>query len=180
MAYYEKISGKNVYLSPMNEEDAPVYALWMNDKEIADNMGSSTMVYAEETVRDWMMDNAGEYQFSVIERATDTLVGHCAISQVTHTFQRAEVCLYIGEEENRDRGYGKEVLSLLLQFCFDTLHMHNVMLKVFSFNERAIHMYKTVGFQEIGRRRECYFCRGRLWDEVYMDILEPEFTGEFL
>ena len=41
--------------------------------------------------------------------------------------------------------YGKEVLSLLLEYCFDTLNLHNVMLKVFSFNERAIYRTEFLG-----------------------------------
>jgi RimJ/RimL family protein N-acetyltransferase len=48
------------------------------------------------------------------------------------------------------------------------------MLKVFSFNERAINCYKKVGFKEIGRRRQSYYLKGQFHDEVYMDILKCE------
>ena len=180
MKYYEKMSGKRIFLSPMSEEDAEIYTVWMNDREITDNLGSSTMVFSEEAERDWIEENSGEYQFAIIERESGEIIGNCGIQAVTHTFQRAELGLFIGEEENRNKGYGKEVLSLLLEYCFDTLNLHNVMLKVFSFNEQAIHTYNRVGFKEIGRRREAYYAKGRFWDEVYMDILKDEFTREFL
>ena len=180
MKYYEKMSGKRIYLSPMNEEDAEIYTVWMNDKEITDNLGSSTMVFSEEAERGWVEENSGEYQFAIIERESGESIGNCGIQAVTHTFQRAELGLFIGDEENRNKGYGKEVLSLLLEYCFDTLNLHNVMLKVFSFNERAVHTYSRVGFKEIGRRREAYYAKGRFWDEIYMDILKDEFTREFL
>ena len=180
MKYYEKMSGKRIFLSPMSEEDAEIYTVWMNDREITDNLGSSTMVFSEEAERDWIEENSGEYQFAIIERESGEIIGNCGIQAVTHTFQRAELGLFIGEEENRNKGYGKEVLSLLLEYCFDTLNLHNVMLKVFSFNEQAIHTYNRVGFKEIGRRREAYYAKGRFWDEVYMDILKEEFTREYL
>lgn len=180
MKYYEKMSGKRIYLSPMNEEDAEIYTIWMNDREITDNLGSSTMVFSEEAERGWVEENSGEYQFAIIERESNEIIGNCGIQAVTHTFQRAELGLFIGDEENRNKGYGKEVLSLLLEYCFDTLNLHNVMLKVFSFNERAVHTYSRVGFKEIGRRREAYYAKGRFWDEIYMDILKDEFTREFL
>lgn len=180
MKYYEKMSGKRIYLSPMNEEDAEIYTVWMNDKEITDNLGSSTMVFSEEAERGWVEENSGEYQFAIIERESGEIIGNCGIQTVTHTFQRAELGLFIGDEENRNKGYGKEVLSLLLEYCFDTLNLHNIMLKVFSFNERAVHTYRRVGFKEIGRRREAYFAKGKFWDEIYMDILKDEFTREFL
>ena len=180
MKYYEKMSGKRIYLSPMNEEDAEIYTIWMNDREITDNLGSSTMVFSEEAERGWVEENSGEYQFAIIESESNEIIGNCGIQAVTHTFQRAELGLFIGDEENRNKGYGKEVLSLLLEYCFDTLNLHNVMLKVFSFNERAVHTYSRVGFKEIGRRREAYYAKGRFWDEIYMDILKDEFTREFL
>lgn len=180
MKYYEKISGKRLYLSPMNIEDAEIYTIWMNDSEITDNLGSSTMVFSQEEERNWVEENSGEYQFAIIERESDEIIGNCGIQAVTHTFQRAEIGLFIGDEKNRNKGYGTEVLSLLLEYCFDTLNLHNVMLKVFSFNERAIHTYKKVGFQEIGRRREAYYAKGKFWDEIYMDILKSEFTREYL
>ena len=180
MKYYKKMVGKHIYLSPMREEDAEVYAKWMNDSMITDSLGSSTMVFSEEAERSWLEENLGEYQFAIVEKESDILIGNCGIQEVSHTFQRAEIGLFIGEEKNRGKGYGKEVLSLLLEYCFDTLNMHNVMLKVFSFNEQAIHTYKRVGFKEIGRRREAYYAKGKFWDDVYMDILKEEFTREFL
>jgi len=180
MKYYKKMTGKHVYLSPMREEDAEVYAKWMNDSTITDSLGSSTMVFSEEGEQNWVEENSGEYQFAIVEKESDTLIGNCGIHEVSHTFQRAEIGLFIGEEEKRGKGYGKEVISLLLEYCFDTLNLHNVMLKVFSFNEQAIHTYKRVGFKEIGRRREAYYARGKFWDDIYMDILKGEFTREFL
>ncbi len=48
------------------------------------------------------------------------------------------------------------------------------MLKVFSFNERAINCYKKVGFKEIGKRRESYYLKGKFYDELYMDIVKAE------
>jgi len=51
------------------------------------------------------------------------------------------------------------------------------MLRVMEFNATAIHVYQKVGFREIGRRRECHWMGGRLWDMVYMDILASEFRS---
>lgn len=60
----------------------------------------------------------------------------------------------IGEEENRNKGYGTETLKLLISYGFDYLNLNNIMLSVYSFNGNAISCYKKVGFKEIGRRRE--------------------------
>jgi len=49
------------------------------------------------------------------------------------------------------------------------------MVVVYSHNEKAIEMYKKVGFKEFGRRRESHFMGGKAYDEVYMDILPEDF-----
>ena len=46
---------------------------------------------------------------------------------------------------------------------FDYLNLNNIMLKVFSFNESAINCYKKIGFKEIGRRRQCYYLKGKFY-----------------
>ncbi len=104
----------------------------------------------------------------------DKLIGNCSIHEIDQLRQCAEVGLFIGDEENRNKGYGKEVLNLLLNYGFDYLNLNNIMLKVFSFNERAINCYKKVGFKEIGRRRQSYYLKGKFYDTVYMDILREE------
>ena len=51
------------------------------------------------------------------------------------------------------------------------------MLGVFAFNERAIALYRRVGFQEIGRRRQARIIGERKHDAILMDILAEEFES---
>ena len=41
-------------------------------------------------------------------------------------------------------------------------------------------MEKKCGFKEYGRRRKCRFIDGRYYDAIEMDILDEEFTGDFI
>ena len=88
--------------------------------------------------------------------------------------------LFIGDENNRSKGYGKEILKLLLDYGFNYLNLNNIMLTVKSFNERAINCYQKVGFKEIGRRRKSYFLNGKYYDDIYMDILAEEFKESYI
>ncbi|NLV37552.1 MAG: GNAT family N-acetyltransferase [Clostridiaceae bacterium] len=174
MRYFKKLVGKNVYLSPMNIEDAETYVKWLNDLEVTDGLGSSCRVTSLEGEREWLRNNTGQYQFSIVTLKDDVLIGNCGVNEIDQLRQCADVGLFIGEEVNRNKGYGSEALELLLDYCFDYLNLNNIMLKVFSFNERAINCYKKVGFKEIGRRRQAYYSKGKFYDVVYMDILRCE------
>ena len=174
MKYFKKLVGKQVYLSPMCVDDAETYVKWLNDFEVTDGVGSSCRVTSLESEKEWLKHNSNQYQFAIVRLVDDTLIGNCGIHEVDQLRQCADVGLFIGDEENRNKGYGGEALNLLLDYCFDYLNLNNVLLKVFSFNERAINCYKKVGFKEIGRRRQSYYLKGKFHDEVYMDILRSE------
>ena len=174
MRYFKKLAGNHIYLSPMNVEDAETYVKWLNDFEVTDGVGSSCRVTSLESEKEWLKHNSSQYQFAIVTLKDDILIGNCGIQGVDQLRQCAEVGLFIGDEENRNKGYGGEALDLLLEYCFDYLNLNNVMLKVFSFNERAINCYKKVGFKEMGRRRQAYYLKGNFHDEVYMDILKCE------
>lgn len=174
MKYFKKIVGRHVYLSPMNVEDAETYVRWLNDLSVTDGLGTSCRITSLESEKEWIMNNSSQYQFAIVTLKDDKLIGNCGIQQIDQLRQCAEVGLFIGDEENRNNGYGEEVLNLILDYGFDYLNLNNIMLKVFSFNERAINCYKKVGFKEIGRRRQSYYLKGKFYDEVYMDVLKED------
>lgn len=177
MEYVKKLAGERVYLSPMRLEDAEQYVRWLNDPAVTDGLGTTQQVFGPEGERKWLAENEGEFQFAIVRQTDDTLIGNCGIQNIQWQRRSAEMGLFIGDVENRGRGYGKEVLRLLLAFAFDTLGLHSVSLKVFSFNAPAIAAYKAVGFRPAGCRREAYFVRGAWHDELTMDLLESEYRA---
>jgi RimJ/RimL family protein N-acetyltransferase len=66
-------------------------------------------------------------------------------------------------------------LTLLLDYGFKALNLNNIMLKVYSFNKRAIKSYEKVGFKIVGKRRNGLKRGKETFDIIFMDILEKEF-----
>ena len=131
-----------------------------------------------EAEKEWIENDAknGTYNFAIVDIKTDELIGNCGINHIDTINRTAEIGLFIGKEENRSKGNGTEVIKLLLDYGFNYLNLHNIDLKVKSFNKRAINCYKKVGFKEYGRRRESTYLNGKYYDDIYMDILSKEFT----
>jgi len=160
MKYYKKLIGHKIYLSPMCLEDAKVYTKWLNDPSVSENLGMSHNLVSVSGEQEWINKNSQGTQFAIIKAEDDELIGNCGFNAVNQIRQCAEVGVFIGEEENRNNGYGLEAMILLIDFGFNYLNLNNIMLKVFSFNERAINCYKKAGFKEIGRRRQAYYLKG--------------------
>jgi len=179
MKYYKKIEGDKIYLSPMSIEDAETYALWMNDPEITDGIGTSTKIVSLDWERDWIAQNAGLFQFAVIEKETDTLLGNCSLQEVNSIRRVGEIGVFIGDKENRHKGYGTEAILLTLEYGFKSLNLNNIMLRVFDFNSNALECYEKIGFRKIGERREAYYVNGAYHNEIYMDFLKREFLEKY-
>jgi RimJ/RimL family protein N-acetyltransferase len=110
-------------------------------------------------------------------RATDLLVGTCALSQLDADNGSALFHITIGEKEAWGHGFGTEATRLMINHAFGGLGLHRVGLTVFSFNERAIRSYRSVGFVVEGRSREAIWREGRWWDEISMSILASDWTA---
>lgn len=179
MKYFKKIVGKRLYLSPISLEDTNAYVKWLNDFEITDRLNQSCKICNEISEKAWIektLEN-GLSNFAIVNLENDTLIGNCGINDIDYISRTATIGIFIGDKDNRGKGYGTEAIKLLINFGFNYLNLKNIDLKVFDFNENAIACYKKVGFKEYGRRHSAYFCNGKYHDIIYMEILSDEFKN---
>lgn len=180
MTYYKKVVGDRCYLSPIQVEDADKWAEWLNDLDVSLPLGDEAYTslpldrlreYASQVIRH------DEHVFTIVDLETDRPLGRCLLFNVDLVNRNAMMGLLIGEKAYWGQGYGQDATRLLLDYAFTLLNLHSVMLGVFSFNERAVHTYRAVGFREIGRRRQARIIGSQMYDLILMDILADEFAA---
>jgi RimJ/RimL family protein N-acetyltransferase len=183
MIYYRKLVGKKCYLSPCSVEDAEKWAEWDNDLEVAIPLGDEAYTQlpldkTREAIGD--MIKKQEYVFSIVELETDNLIGRCVLFAIDKVDRRAMLGIAIGEKAYWNKGFGQDATRLLLDYGFNLLNLNNIMLGVFSYNQRAVACYEKVGFKEIGRRRQARIIGGKKYDVILMDILAEEFESVYV
>lgn len=82
--------------------------------------------------------------------------------------------LRIAMWDGHGRGYGTMAIRHVLDHAFGALGLHRVELEVYEFNERAIHVYKKLGFREEGRLRDALLWDGVFHDAIVMSILSTD------
>jgi RimJ/RimL family protein N-acetyltransferase len=107
----------------------------------------------------------------------DKVIGQCGL----HSFDKfhgvshsCELGIIIGDKNYWNHGYGREAVSLLLDYAFHYWNVHRVGLETSSANPRAIHCYAACGFVEEGRLRQAEWQQGEYVDTVLMGILREE------
>lgn len=176
MKYFPKLVGNRLYLSPVSLDDAEKYAKWLNDKTISENLGIDNMVITLENEKEWLKKNQNNYNFGIILKEGDELIGYLGFSHFDLVHRCATMKMFIGNEEKRGQGYGKEAIKLLLEYGFNSLNLNNIMLKVYSFNTKAIKLYESIGFKRFGIRHKSHYFDSTFYDEIYMEILKDEYN----
>ncbi|MBI4978911.1 MAG: GNAT family N-acetyltransferase [Spirochaetes bacterium] len=180
--YCKKLIGAKCYLSPISPNDAEPFTRWMNDLEVTQYLStvSKQISYPGEVQFIADMQRTGSPIFSIVDTATDTVIGNCSLMGVDNVNHNAEVGIVIGEKSYLSKGYGTEAMSLLLDYGFNILNLQSIMLRVYEQNKRAIRSYEKVGFKRFGVRRKSRCIAGEYQGTVYMDILAEEFTSPFV
>jgi RimJ/RimL family protein N-acetyltransferase len=173
--YFKKMVGNKSYLSPINTNDAEKFAEWLNDLEMTVNLTLYNSVINTENEKTFLETLSKDHNYSIIDKETNELLGNCGFIDVDYLNQTAEVGILIGNKNYWNKGYGTEAITLLLDYGFKALNLHNVLIRVYSFNERAIKCYEKIGFKITGKRREALQRGNKRYDIIYLDILYNEF-----
>lgn len=181
MSYFKKLIGEKCYLSPLTDDDAENWVRWHNDIDIS--MPESN-VYVSITLQN-MRNRVNRHQsnmesvFTVVDLETDSPIGTVEITYST-LYRTGSLGVIIGEKQYWGRGFGREAINLILDYGFNLLNLHNIMLGVYAFNTRAIGLYGSMGFREIGRKREYQTMGGRKIDMIMMDMLSHEYESVYI
>ncbi len=175
-----RLTGERVVLRHPEPADADSYLRWFNDPEVVRFLRRSRpmgRVEEEEFLRG-LAQRKDDVIWLIEAREGGLPIGSCGLHGSGGPDRKAELGIAIGEREYWSRGYGREVVGLLLAYGFDVLNLHRIGLSVFEYNERGRRCYERAGFRLEGRRREAKFMDGRYWDELEMGVLACEWRAD--
>jgi RimJ/RimL family protein N-acetyltransferase len=177
------IIGEKVALGPWSRDLLPLFLKWMNDFEVMHTYRTALYPMTREAAEAWYDRHSRserEVALVVYERATMRPLGHTELSNIDRISRAADFSIFIGEKDSWGEGYGTEATALTLDYAFNGLSLHSVLLRTRDFNERSIRAYTRAGFRVIGRWREAYRVGERAGDMVLMDCLATEFESPVL
>jgi len=183
------IHGERIRLRRNERGDIPKLVEWLNDPDVRRYL-SMILPISQANEEQWfenMLKLPGNEQPFGIEIRDITpeggndhwrLIGICSLVDINWTARSAEVGLFIGEKSYWNKGYGTEVMRLLLRLGFETLNLNRIFLRVDEANKAGIRAYEKAGFVHEGRFRQEIFKNGEYRDKLYMSVLRSEWNPE--
>jgi len=177
--YFKKMVGQKSYLSPIDINDAEKYTRWLNDFDITRYLTLAPLVISLEGEKESLVSLAKGHNYGIIALENDELIGNCGIMDIDTINRTGEIGIFIGNAEYQNKGYGSEAMTLLMDYAFNVLNLRNIMLRVYSFNARAIACYESIGFKAIGRRRNAIERNQQIFDILFMDMVPEDFNKKY-
>ncbi len=119
----------------------------------------------DEMVR--LYEGEGKFPLTMVEGSR--IVGHILLRYPSEDKEVIRLGFVIVDEELRNKGYGRELLRLAIDYARDNLHAKRITLGVFCNNRPALECYKSVGFTIIGN--DSYIIDGEKWKEYEMELI---------
>ena len=174
---------QNIHLSYIDhEKDAAIESLWTHDPgyarmlgpEIARPLSVFEIKQRYEKIEKDAEDDRNLFYFTVRLRSDDRLVGMTCLHRIEWTCGSGFIKLGIGAAEDRRKGWGTEVLQLMLRYAFGELNLHRLSASVAEYNQPALNLFKQQGFKQEVLLRKALHRDGRSWDQVFFGLLQSE------
>lgn len=156
-----------ITLKPHSISDIKYRVKWFNnpvvDKFIGDCSGQKTTLKKEkEWFKNYQKAKDKKFFKIFVDKKPIGLVG---LSRIDKKNKNAELFIAIGEDNYRGKGFGKAALLWIVDFAFKRLKLHKINLGVVKENVPAVNLYKKIGFQVEGVKKDEMF-----FDNKYHDL----------
>jgi RimJ/RimL family protein N-acetyltransferase len=174
------LHGNRIYLRPVKESDINnTYLSWLNDSEVTRFLDTGVFPVTFEELKAFYHSVASArnvVMFAIIEKKTKRHIGNIKLGGINWVHRFADLGILIGDKRSWGKGFGQEACRLVLEYAFDRLNLHKVILGVYANHASAIKAYTKIGFNIEGRLKDLLFYKDGYVDKLYMGVTEKVFS----
>lgn len=112
----------------------------------------------------------------ILEKSNEQL-GLVALFSIDYIHRKAEFAIMI-DPIHQGFGYSSKATKLAMDYAFKTLNLHKLYLIVDEVNEKAIYVYKKVGFSKEAVLKDEFFVNGAYHNSVIMSMFQDEYLSK--
>jgi RimJ/RimL family protein N-acetyltransferase len=176
------IPGETINLRAVERHDVPLLHRWFNDPVAMDGWGWSaparSMQHVAGQVEDWIARETAvdRPEALIAESLAGDPVGLIVVRVERPEARSIELSLLV-DADHWGEGFGMDMMQTILEACFGGWGVHRVGVRVEAGNERALALYRRLGFKEEGRLRQAAFRDGRHEDMLLFGQLAVEWSA---
>ena len=114
------------------------------------------------------------YDWAVVERQSGRMIGTCGFTKIDAANNSAEIGYVLNPDFHR-RGYGREAVTKILEFGFESLSLNRIEARFMQGNEASLALMKSVGMTFEGYMRDLMLVKGSYRTVGVSSILRSEY-----
>ncbi|MEN8966386.1 MAG: GNAT family protein [Polaribacter sp.] len=114
---------------------------------------------------------AKQVRFIIEENTSKKAIGTIDIFDFNPQHKRAGIGVLI-HPNFQEKGYATEALSVLIQYCFSSLNLHQLYTNITSDNSKSIQLFTKYNFTKVGVKKDWIFSKGKFKDEVLYQLIK--------
>ena len=172
----ELLKGKHIHLRALEFEDINFLFITENDPsfwEISSTQTPFSRYILEQYITNSHQDiyTAKQLRLIIAENDTDQAVGMIDLFDYNPQHQRAGVGILI-TNENKEKGFASEALSILIDYSFKTLNVHQLFANISSDNIASLTLFKKFNFKKVGIKKEWIYTNSTYKNEILFQLIQ--------
>lgn len=169
------LKGKKTYLRALEPEDLDLLYTIENNEEFWEI--SSTQTPFSKALLTSYLENAHRDIYEVkqlrlvICTKDNRVLGLIDLFDFDPAHRRAGIGIIIAHKEDRGKGYGKEALQLLCEYCFARLELHQVYVNIAEDNQESQALFESLEFEKVGVKKDWNLVCGKYKNEILYQLI---------
>ena len=174
------LEGRNIYLSTLEREHCQ--KLWSDfEYDFTTKTERLNVGHSAEKADQWFdeiqkMQGNQNVRLGIFLR-DNTVVGDVALQDISWENRSCSIGMGMAKIENRNKGYGKEALHLVLNYAFYQLGLERITASTLDVNKSAQCSLEKAGFVLEGKERRSVYVFGEKHDKYNYGLLSDEYVG---
>jgi diamine N-acetyltransferase len=168
------LKGEHVILRALEPEDLDfLYQIENNESfwEISHTQTPFSKYILREYLENAHLDiyESKQLRFLIEEKSTKKQVGMIDLFDFNPQHKRAGIGILIHPDFER-KGFASETLSILINYSFSHLQLHQLYANITSSNSKSLALFKKHKFEEVGVKKDWILSEGKFKDEVLFQL----------
>ena len=169
------LQGEHIFLRALEPEDLEFIHDVENDESIWEISNTNTP-YSKYLIKQYLEHSHKDiYEVKqlrlIISNYDNEVLGMIDVFDFNPKNRRAGIGILIKKEAHREKGYGKEALNLLIDYCFTHLDLHQLYCNISENNKASINLFSNRGFEKIGLKKDWNIINGAFKNEYIYQLI---------
>lgn len=167
--------GKNLSFRTPEPYDINLLYKWENDTRIW-HLSNTVTPFSRQVLEEYILNadqdiySTKQLRLMILNNKNNNVIGCIDLFEFDPVNLRAGVGILISDE-HRNKGHATEALKMLIDYAFNTLHLHQLFCNITTDNVSSMKLFKKAGFEIIGLKKDWIHLKNSWVDEYLLQLI---------